>query len=81
MTSLVDNATVCGGVPPITYYALDLEQRELVRTLSQITMDNADESQHKAPGNDYGALGAELTGKVAAHGMWGTYEGGLFLPA
>ncbi|KIJ24205.1 hypothetical protein M422DRAFT_111588, partial [Sphaerobolus stellatus SS14] len=44
------------GAPPITYYALDLERRELVP-------------------HDYGALGAELAGKVAVRGMWGTYDG------
>jgi hypothetical protein len=47
---------------PITYYALDLEERELERTLTQIA--NSD-------------LGIALRGKVVTKGMWGTYEGGL----
>lgn len=48
--------------PPITYYALDLEQRELERTLGEITMS---------------AVGKSLKGKVETKGMWGTYDGGL----
>ncbi|KZT44446.1 hypothetical protein SISSUDRAFT_1038961 [Sistotremastrum suecicum HHB10207 ss-3] len=47
--------------PPITYYALDLEERELDRTL-KLT------SEH---------LGAELDGKVDTRGMLGTYDAGL----
>ncbi|KAI0059578.1 DUF323 domain-containing protein [Artomyces pyxidatus] len=47
---------------PITYYALDLEQRELQRTLEQLSTS---------------PVGPELEGKVAAKGMWGTYDGGL----
>ncbi|KAI0043936.1 DUF323 domain-containing protein [Auriscalpium vulgare] len=47
---------------PITYYALDLEQRELQRTLDQLATSS---------------VGPELEGKVAAKGMWGTYDGGL----
>jgi L-histidine Nalpha-methyltransferase / hercynylcysteine S-oxide synthase len=47
---------------PITYYALDLEQRELERTLSGI---------------ETSGLGEILTGKVKTKGMWGTYNDGL----
>lgn len=47
---------------PITYYALDLEQRELERTLSEIETSE---------------LGKFLTGKVETKGMWGTYNDGL----
>ena len=47
---------------PITYYALDLEQRELGRTLDQLAAS---------------PVGPEIEGKVDARGLWGTYEGGL----
>lgn len=47
---------------PITYYALDLEQRELERTLDQLAAS---------------PVGPEIQGKVDARGLWGTYEGGL----
>lgn len=47
---------------PITYYALDLEQRELSRTLDQLAAS---------------PVGAEIEGKVDSRGLWGTYEGGL----
>lgn len=47
---------------PITYYALDLEQRELERTLSGIEISQ---------------LGKNLTGKVKTKGLWGTYNDGL----
>jgi L-histidine Nalpha-methyltransferase / hercynylcysteine S-oxide synthase len=50
------------GDPPITYYALDLEERELQRTLDQITASE---------------LGPKLNGKVLTKGMWGTYDDGL----
>ncbi|TFY59280.1 hypothetical protein EVG20_g7851, partial [Dentipellis fragilis] len=46
---------------PVTYYALDLEERELKRTLTELSK----------------SLGPELRGKVEAKGMWGTYDGGL----
>ncbi|SJL07664.1 related to TAD2-tRNA-specific adenosine deaminase 2 [Armillaria ostoyae] len=48
--------------PPITYYALDLEERELERTLGDIAE------------SDVGKL---LQGKVKTKGMWGTYDDGL----
>ena len=47
---------------PITYYALDLEQRELQRTLGEI---------------DTSELGEKLAGKVKLKGMRGTYNDGL----
>lgn len=47
---------------PITYYALDLEQRELERTLGEIQNSQ---------------LGELLRGKVKTRGMCGTYDDGL----
>jgi uncharacterized SAM-dependent methyltransferase len=47
---------------PITYYALDLEQRELERTLEEI--QNSD-------------LGESLQGQVITKGICGTYDDGL----
>lgn len=47
---------------PITYYALDLEKRELERTLAEMSISE---------------VGADLQGKVSTKGMWGTYDGGL----
>ncbi|PPR00441.1 hypothetical protein CVT24_004502 [Panaeolus cyanescens] len=47
---------------PITYYALDLELRELQRTLGHIETSE---------------VGKQLTGKVLTKGMWGTYDDGL----
>ncbi|KAF9464118.1 DUF323 domain-containing protein [Collybia nuda] len=48
--------------PPITYYALDLEQRELERTLGEIASSD---------------IGKLLEGKVETKGMCGTYNDGL----
>lgn len=47
---------------PITYYALDLEKRELERTLGGINTSE---------------IGQELAGKVATKGICGTYDDGL----
>lgn len=47
---------------PITYYALDLEKRELERTLGEIEASD---------------IGMQLNGKVATKGMCGTYDDGL----
>jgi L-histidine Nalpha-methyltransferase / hercynylcysteine S-oxide synthase len=47
---------------PITYYALDLEQRELERALNGIETSE---------------LGENLAGRVKTKGMWGTYNDGL----
>lgn len=49
-------------VPPISYHALDLEKRELERTLMEL---NASET------------GAQLKDKVATAGLCGTYDDGL----
>ena len=46
---------------PVTYFALDLERAELERTLSELMAKHGD----------------DLVGKVAAKGMWGTYDGGI----
>lgn len=46
----------------ITYYALDLEKRELERTLDQLAAS---------------PVGPEIQGKIDTHGLWGTFEGGL----
>ncbi|KAG1748553.1 hypothetical protein EDB19DRAFT_1630127 [Suillus lakei] len=59
LTNLVPVAT---PVVPITYYALDLEERELKRTLMEL---------HES------AVGSMLVGKVEAKGMLGTYDTGL----
>jgi len=47
---------------PITYYALDLEQRELERVLDEISNSE---------------VGKCLYGKVDIKGLWGTYDDGL----
>lgn len=56
----MENPSSSGG--PITYYALDLEQRELERTLDEIARSD---------------LGDKLAGKVETKGMWGTYNDGV----
>lgn len=45
------------GTTPVTYYALDLEKRELERTLGQLAMSD---------------IGSTIKGKVDAKGMLGT---------
>ncbi|KDR66884.1 hypothetical protein GALMADRAFT_258766 [Galerina marginata CBS 339.88] len=52
-----DNSTT----NPITYYALDLEHRELERTLAALQ----------------DAIGPRIAGKITTKGMWGTYEDGI----
>ncbi|KAH9974228.1 histidine-specific methyltransferase [Russula compacta] len=47
---------------PIIYYALDLERRELERTLDELAAS---------------PVGLEMHGKINTFGLWGTYEGGL----
>ncbi|KAI0081533.1 DUF323 domain-containing protein [Panus rudis PR-1116 ss-1] len=47
---------------PVTYYALDLEKRELERTLSDLSNSE---------------LGSELKGRVATKGLCATYDDGL----
>ena len=51
---------------PLTYYALDLERRELERTLDQLAAS---------------PVGLEMQGKVDICGLWGTFEVGLKLAA
>ncbi|TCD60398.1 hypothetical protein EIP91_010236 [Steccherinum ochraceum] len=48
--------------PPITYYALDLEKRELDRTLQELSASD---------------VGVEIQGKIATKGLCATYEDGL----
>jgi hypothetical protein len=62
LAGLVPDDAVRDGSPPITYYALDLEERELRRVLGELTVSD---------------LGPALAGRVATKGMWGTYDGGL----
>ncbi|CAL1712953.1 unnamed protein product [Somion occarium] len=50
------------SAPPITYYALDLEKRELDRTLQDLTESD---------------VGVEINGKVATKGLCATYDDGL----
>ncbi|KAG6377036.1 hypothetical protein JVT61DRAFT_1084 [Boletus reticuloceps] len=49
-------------VPPVTYFALDLEEQEIQRTLTQLL--NSD-------------VGIAMQGKIEAKGMLGTYEHGV----
>ncbi|KAJ7256826.1 DUF323 domain-containing protein [Mycena haematopus] len=50
------------GTPPVTYYALDLEERELERTLAEISLSD---------------VGKSLEGKVSTRGLCATYDQGL----
>lgn len=47
---------------PVTYYALDLEERELVRTLQELNES---------------AVGLQLQGRITTRGLCGTYEEGF----
>ncbi|KZT64249.1 DUF323 domain-containing protein [Daedalea quercina L-15889] len=47
---------------PITYYALDLQERELARTLKELNASD---------------VGAQIRGKVSTHGLCATYDDGL----
>lgn len=49
-------------IPPSTYFALDLEERELRRTLTELNMSE---------------IGSLLSGKVETKGLLGTYDSGL----
>ena len=61
--SALSNATPSQSSPATnTYYALDLEKRELERTLDELTASS---------------VGLEMQGKVDSYGLWGTYEGGF----
>lgn len=59
LSRLVSNTTT---LPPVTYYALDLEEHELARTLGEIATSD---------------IGLLLKGKVETKGMLGTYDDGL----
>ncbi|CAE7130198.1 unnamed protein product [Rhizoctonia solani] len=50
-----------GEKPNTSYYALDLERPELVRTLRELST----------------GIGKDLDGRVSFGGMWGTYDGGI----
>ncbi|KAG8769915.1 hypothetical protein FRC12_004640 [Ceratobasidium sp. 428] len=50
-----------GCKPSISYFALDLERPELVRTLHELST----------------SIGTALEGRVSFGGMWGTYDGGI----
>jgi hypothetical protein len=62
LSALSKNIPTQSSPAPITYYALDLERRELERSLDQLVSS---------------AVGSETKGKVDMRGLWGTYEGGL----
>lgn len=59
LARLVPEATAS---PPILYYALDLEERELKRTLGQLAASDT---------------GSSIKGRVEAKGMLGTYDHGI----
>lgn len=59
LSRLVRNS---GARAPITYYALDLEEREIERTLGEIAASD---------------IGKSLQGKVETKGLCGTYDDGL----
>ena len=61
MAGSSDDSTTDSDKGLITYFALDLEKRELERTLSEVMVNYSE----------------ELKGKVETKGMWGTYDGGL----
>ncbi|EIW75222.1 hypothetical protein CONPUDRAFT_77468 [Coniophora puteana RWD-64-598 SS2] len=50
------------SAPPITYYALDLEKRELERTLNDLSDSE---------------VGRRVSGKIHLKGMHGTYDNGI----
>ncbi|KAG1742298.1 uncharacterized protein EDB91DRAFT_1279204 [Suillus paluster] len=60
--ALANLVPIAPPVAPITYYALDLEERELNRTLMGLRES---------------AVGSMLVGKVEAKGMLGTYDTGI----
>ncbi|KAG0703747.1 hypothetical protein DFH29DRAFT_1040649 [Suillus ampliporus] len=60
--ALANLVPIAPPVTPITYYALDLEERELNRTLMELRES---------------AIGSMLAGKVEAKGMLGTYNAGV----
>jgi uncharacterized SAM-dependent methyltransferase len=62
-TSVILDALASAAAPdaPLTYYALDLEERELRRTLDELD----------------GSIGKILDGKVATRGLAGTFDDGI----
>ncbi|EIW74660.1 DUF323 domain-containing protein [Coniophora puteana RWD-64-598 SS2] len=59
LSTLVSSSS---STPPITYYALDLEKRELERTLNELSNSE---------------VGKRVSGKIQLKGMHGTYDSGL----
>lgn len=55
------NPAAAGKQPSTSYFALDLERSELVRTLHELSA----------------SIGPALAGRVSFGGMWGTYDGGI----
>ncbi|KAL4076337.1 histidine-specific methyltransferase [Scleroderma yunnanense] len=62
LRALSDIVPTSSPVPPVTFYALDLDGNELRRALSEV--HNSD-------------IGPSLSGKVETRGLWGTYENGF----
>ncbi|KAJ7145247.1 DUF323 domain-containing protein [Mycena filopes] len=62
LSRLVKDSAQDGKPAPLTYYALDLEERELQRTLGEIDLSD---------------VGKSLQGKVATKGLCATYDQGL----
>lgn len=62
MSALAKSAPASSANPRITYYALDLEERELHRTLNELAASD---------------IGPALKGKIDAQGMLGTYDEGI----
>ncbi|TFY55644.1 hypothetical protein EVG20_g9242 [Dentipellis fragilis] len=61
LSALARRVPESSTIAPVTYYALDLVERELKRTLNELSS----------------SIGPELHGKVEAKGMWGTYDDGI----
>ncbi|KAJ7780841.1 DUF323 domain-containing protein [Mycena maculata] len=62
LSRLVEDGQAGTKDAPVTYYALDLEERELQRTLAEIAVSD---------------VGKSLQGKVETRGLCATYEQGL----
>lgn len=62
LSALSRHVPNASAVPPISYYALDLEKSELERTLDELSKSD---------------IGTEMKGKVSASGLCGTYDDGL----
>ena len=59
---LLGLSRIAGNVKSVTYYALDLEKRELQRALGELSNSE---------------VGKGLNGKIDIKGLWGTYNDGL----